>query len=244
VLALVLAALAAAPEPSLAQKLQSLSQARVFVAHQSVGQNVLDGVSVLAHQHGVSLRIEEGRGPLTAAGIVHAPAGKDGAPLAKLADFAALLEGGPGAGAQVALLELSYADVTADTDVDALFAAFKQRHHALKLKFPGVKFLVATVGLTTVQRGLQGLVKNRLASGAFGERENVKRHQLNQLLRKQYAGALFDLAAVEAGRCTFEREGEQWPCLREELTDDGGHLNALGRKEAGRAFVDAVVGAL
>ena len=72
----------------------------------------------------------------------------------------------------------------------------------------------------------------------------MKRHLFNELLRKQYAGKLFDLAAIEGARCSFDRDGKQWPCLREELTDDGGHLNALGRKEAGRAFVDAVAAAL
>lgn len=231
--------------PSLAEKLQSVSRARVFFAHQSVGQNVLDGVSVLALQSGIRLRIEEGRGaaPVATPGIVHALAGKDGAPLTKLEAFAALLEEGAGA-AQLALLELSYADVTANTDIDALFAAFKKVHDALHGKFPATRFLAITVGLSTVGRGLQGMLKNKMASGAFGERENVKRHQLNALLRKQYAPAVFDLAAVQAEPCSFEREGHSWPCLREELTDDGHHLNALGRKEAGRAFVEAVASAL
>lgn len=228
-LPLVLLALASSPEPSIAQKLQALASARVFVAHQSVGQNVLDGASTVAGQHFVRLQ------------IAHAPVGRDGAPLTKLTDFAAQLEKGPAP--QLAMLELSYADLDADTDVEALFAAFKKQHDALKVRFPETKFLVMTVGLSTVGRGLQGLLKNKMASGAFGERENVKRHQLNGLLRKHYA-PLFDLAAIQSRGCTFEREGKQWPCLRDELTDDGAHLNALGRKEAGRAFIDAVFGAL
>ena len=231
VLALVLLALCAAP--SFGQKLEAVAAARVLVGHQTVGQNVLDGAAALAAQNFVGLKIE------------HALVGKDGAPLTKLVEFAALVDA-RGQGIQVALLELSYADVGADTDVEALFSAFKKQHDALKIRFAGTRFVVVTVGLTTVGRGLQGLLKNKLASGAFGERGNVKRHQFNELLRTQYAGntPVFDLAAVEAGSCAFEREGKQWPCLREELTDDGGHLNALGRKEAGRAFIDAAFAAL
>jgi hypothetical protein len=43
---------------------------------------------------------------------------------------------------------------------------------------------------------------------------------------------------------SFDRDGKQSPCLRHELTDDGGHLNALEGNEAGRAFIDAVAAAL
>ena len=250
-LGLVVVLLAASP--SLSEKLQVVSTAKVFVAHQSVGQNVLDGVSALALQGFVRLNLE------------HAVVGRDGSPVSKLDEVASLLQKLPPM--QVAMLELSHADIGADTDVDAFFALFKKRLEALQLKFPQTRFVVVTVGLTTVGRGLQGLIKNKLASGAFGERENVKRHLLNERLRGQYLDRLFDLATVESGgsgsepsaarrgqgakpdtdpgvSCSFEREGKTWPCLREDFTDDGSHLNAAGRKEAARAFVDAVYGAI
>ncbi len=242
-LALVLVWLTAVPEPSLGQSLRALASTRVLVAHQLVGQNVLDGVSVLAYQNAVPLRIDEK--PFTGAGILHAWVGPDGSPLGKLRAFVALLE--ESRGVQVAWVELSYADLNADTDPNALFIAFQSCHDALKIRFPQVRFLIATVGLTTVQRGLQGMLKNKTASGAFGELQNVKRHQFNQLLRARYGGSaslFFDLAAVTSSGCSFERDGKQWPCLLDGLTDDGGHLNALGRKRAGRAFIDAVAAAL
>lgn len=242
---LALFALPVRAEPALAEQLEALAAARVFFAHQSVGQNVVDGLSVLASRAGVTLRIEEGRGaaPFARPGFIHARAGRDGDPLGKLAAFAALLDEGPGNAAGIALLELSYADFNADTHVPALFAAFQLRHAELQARYPALKLVVVTAGLTTVGRGLQAMVRNRMASGAFGERENVKRHEFNQLLRHTYPGALLDLAAVQAGRCTFDRDGKQWPCLREELTDDGAHLNKLGRKEVARALVTALTAA-
>jgi hypothetical protein len=228
-LALLLLTFASAPDPTLGDKLEKLAHANVFIAHQRVGQSILDGASAIAAQHFVKLKLD------------HALVGKDGAPLTKLKDFEAQLQARAANPPSVAMLELSYADLTADTDVDALFAAYKQAHDTLKARYPNTRFVIATAGLTSVGRGLQGMLKNKMASGAFGERENVKRHQFNELLRKTYADTrLFDLAALQSRGCTFTREGKLYPCLREELTDDGGNLNTLGRKEAGRALIDAL----
>lgn len=196
-----------------------LATGPTLVVHQSVGQNVLDGAAALLAQKFQTLD------------VVRVEGGKDGSPLSKLDAFAAAVEKNRPA---IAHFELSSADVGADTDVDALFAVIKRRLGAI----PSTRIIVWTVGLSTVGRGLQGLIRNKLASGAFGERENVKRHQLNERLRKEYAGRLFDLAAVQSKGCTFEREKATWPCLRDDFTDDGSHLNTAGRKAAGRAFLE------
>lgn len=202
-----------------------LAASPTLVAHQSVGGNVLDGAAALLAQRFRKLD------------VTRVEVGQDGSPLTKLDGFAAALEASP---APVAMLELSSADVGAQTDVDALFAVIKKRLEALASKHPSTRIIVWTIGLSTVGRGLQGVIRNKMASGAFGERENVKRHQLNVLLRKEYAGRLFDLAAVQSKGCSFEREKETWPCLREDFTDDGAHLNTAGRKAAGRALLQVL----
>jgi hypothetical protein len=232
-------------EASLAQKLQALSQTTVFFAHQSVGQNLLDGLRRAAEEAGVALRIEEGRGPsgFTTPGIVHTRVGKNEDPLSKLSDFAALLEEGPGDRAKVALMKLCYVDFNANTQAEALFSAFRQRHAELQARFGQTRLVPVTAPLTTVQRGLKAMLRNRIGTGAYGERENVQRHRFNELLRREYAGALFDLAAGESGTSGFEREGKRWPCLRDELTDDGGHLNAQGQRVLVPLFVEAVLAA-
>jgi hypothetical protein len=229
--------------------LSALANKKVFFAHQSVGENVLHGLSELAQEAGVALRIEESVSPeaLRRPGIVHARVGKNEDPKSKLAHFETLLDG-PGAGADVALLKFCYVDFNADTDARALFAAYLEKVEAVKRKHPALKLVHVTAPLTTVQSGVKGFLKNALGRAAAGEKENQARARYNALLRAEFAGKepIFDLAAVEAGQgaaaCSFTRDGERWPCLRPELTDDGGHLNARGQREAATALVEAIAG--
>lgn len=190
---------------------------RVLFVHQDVGQNVVDGLS--AYERGAPFRLEAVRA-------------KPGSVAAKLAAFAAERSH---AMPDLALLELAWSDLTADTDVDALFGLVQRAYGA------DPKVLACTVPLTAVGKGLQAALQNRLSAGAFGERENVKRHLFNEQLRAAFAGRLFDLAKVQAGACTFEREKKTWPCADPALTDEGTpRLNAKGRKLAAKAFVAAV----
>lgn len=227
----------------LKSQLETLSTKRVLFAHQSVGMNVLAGLETLAKEEGVTIAVKELKAetPLTP-GLTHLFVGENEHPLGKLEHFAATLEKTPGV--ELAVLKLCYVDFAPDTDVTALFAAYQARHDALKTKFPSIEFVHVTAPLTVVQSGLKAFAKKLTGSAPWGARENVKRHQFNELLRKTYGSArLFDLAAVEstgADACTFEREGKTWPCLRASWTDDGGHLNARGQREVARAFVEAL----
>jgi hypothetical protein len=73
---------------------------------------------------------------------------------------------------------------------------------------------------------------------------NILRNEYNQKLRKEYnkSGALFDLAKVESTypdgrRSTFEKNGKSYYCLVPDYTDDGGHLNEIGRKMVAEQFL-------
>ncbi|MFT3840589.1 MAG: SGNH/GDSL hydrolase family protein [Myxococcaceae bacterium] len=230
-------------------QLELISKKKVFFAHQSVGQNLVDGVTKLAFDEHVMLRVVPYKpGALSEPGLVHAQNGVNGQPETKLKGFGELLS--QTEGADLAAMKLCYVDFTPDTDAAALFAKFKAAHDEVKQKHPGLKVMVITTPLTTVQRGLKAALKNKLGGGAYGERENVKRHQFNELIRKEYQGKepFFDLAALESGSgtaaCTFERDGQTWPCLRDEITDDGGHLNANGQRQLATAWVAALAEAL
>lgn len=231
-------------QSSLENQLQRAAAKRVFFAHQSVGQNVLDGLAALAREGRVPWRIEE-KASLASAGLSHVKVGENGQPAGKLAAFPALLTQGPGQGAELALVKLCYVDFTADTDAAALFGRYQAMVKQVEASAPGVRLVHVTAPLTTVQTGLKGWLKNAVGSGAYGERENVKRHEYNQAMRAAYGGGLlFDLAQVEsgegAGACRFTRDGRSYPCLRSELTDDGGHLNAKGQLEAARALLEVL----
>jgi hypothetical protein len=230
--------------------LTALAQRKVFFAHQSVGENVLSGLAALAREANVSLRVVEttAADALATPGIAHAKVGKNEDPHSKLAHFEALLDG-PGAAAEVAVLKLCYVDFNAGTDPKALFDAYLSRVAAVKKKRPDLALVHVTAPLTTVQTGIKGTLKNLLGRAAAGERENQARERYNALLRAEFAGKepLWDLAAVEAGQgagaCSFTRDGKAWPCLKPELTDDGGHLNARGQREAAGALVQALAAA-
>ncbi len=231
------------------EQLELISKKKVFFAHQSVGQNLVDGVTKLAFDEHVMLRVVPYKpGALSEPGLVHAPNGVNGQPETKLRGFGELLAQADGA--DLAAMKLCYVDFSPETDAGALFEKFKAAHAEVKQQHPGLKVMVITTPLTTVQRGLKATLKNALGGGAYGERENVKRHQFNELLRKEYQGKepFFDLAALEAGSgsagCSFERDGQKWPCLRDELTDDGGHLNTTGQRQLATAWVAALAEAL
>lgn len=227
----------------LKSQFETLSTKRVLFAHQSVGMNLLAGLETLAKEDGVTIAVKELKpGTALTPGLTHFFVGENEHPEGKLEHFAATLEKTPGV--ELAVLKLCYVDISPDTDVTALFAKYQATHDALKAKFPSVEFVHVTAPLTVVQTGLKAFAKKLTGSAPWGARENVKRHQFNELLRKTYASAhLFDLAAVEstgADACTFERDGKTWPCLRSSWTDDGGHLNAKGQREVARAFVEAL----
>ncbi len=231
---------AALAEPPSAEALQKLAGQRIFFAHQSVGADVLDGVAQVA---GGALRVVEGdAAALESPALVHARVGKNEAPLSKVAHFEQLMES-VGPRADVALYKLCYVDFDASTDAAALFKQYDAAHQRLKAKFPAVTFVHVTAPLTTVQTGLKGWLKNVAGQGARGERENVKRQQFNELMRAAYAKEpLFDLAKLESTRAdgtanVFERGGAKVPALVPEYTDDGGHLNAAGRKRVAEVLL-------
>ena len=207
---------------------------RVFFGHQSVGQDVLGGVSRLAAS-GAS--VPE---------VVDARIGANEEPLAKIADFDARVRDGLGERVDVAMMKLCYIDVTAGTDVRALFDAYRTTLSALERDHPAVSFVHVTVPLTTEQGRLTRLRSRLTGNDRFGPAENVQRERLNALFRAEYAGdRLFDLAAVESTRPDGTRvsgrhEGADYFALHDGYAADLGHLNEPGAEVAATAWLAAV----
>lgn len=229
--------------------LEKVARTRVFFGHQSVGLNVLGGVSEVFAAHGVQApSLEQTRtAPGAGAGYVaHAPIGENTKPLQKIQDFDAVIRGGMGKRVDVAMMKLCYIDIAADTDVGTLFATYRDTMAALRRDFPDVIFVTATVPLTT-DPGTLSKLKERLAGvGRFGAAANAKREQLNELIRKEYgAGHLFDLAAVEStapdgSRASGSYQGQPYFALYGGYATDEGHLNADGSRRAATAWLAAV----
>jgi hypothetical protein len=231
------ASAAAAGDAALHGQLERLARERVFFAHQSVGQNLLEGLGRLADAQGVRLRIEDLR------------VAENGDPLLKLRNFERAVDERAGA-LDVAMLKFCYVDIGEDTDVAALFEQYRTTLRRLQVRHPRLTFVHVTVPLTVAQGGVKALAKQLLGRHPYGTVENLKREEYNALLRAAYLGRepLFDLARVESvgpdGRpVTVTWKGRRAPALAPQYSADGGHLNAAGSAAGARELVRVLAAA-
>lgn len=228
------------------EELHMLTSKTIFFGHQSVGDNLLQGLSELpASAAGAQLtatQVADASG-VRGAGLFHAYVGQNYDPLSKLRHFDELMRAGVADSADVALFKFCYVDFTQHTDVEALFAAYTETLDALVVAYPDTTFIHVTVPLMAEKGGLKAFARRVLGryDESFG---NLQRHRFNELLRAEYAGKepLFDLAQVEStapdgSTCQMTVDGTQVPCLVPAYTDDGGHLNAAGRAHVAAQFL-------
>ena len=227
----------------------SLAGTRVWFGHQSIGRNVLEGVRDLAPPAtGQGATIVKPADSATVSGaplIVEFGIGENGFPLSKLEGFAAALDKLPADARGLAIFEYCFLDVTAQTDVEKLFARHQADLAAMRAKHPGLTFVHMTVPLTVDEP-----LARRIAKGIMGKPTsrdaNAKRVAFNAMLRQAYPGEpLFDLARVEStrgdGSRTIVAVGRDTVyALAPEYTDDGAHLNAAGKRVAAAAFLEAL----
>ncbi len=221
--------------PPTAAQWQAFAARRVVFAHQSVGRNILGGVAGLAGAAGVDLPVTETRDGAAAPGIAHFAVGKNGDPLGKIRDFAAVMDGPAAGNADVALLKLCYIDFAGAADPAVVAAAYCDTLSHLQQRHPGTVFAAVTAPLTTVQSGPKAAIKRLLGRSPDGVAENARREAFNAVLRERFgpAGLLFDVAAIEGGGTD---------CLNPALTSDGGHLNDAGARFVAQRFVAFVAG--
>lgn len=220
--------------PLSAAQATRLGALRIFFGHQSVGGNLMDGLADLARDGGGeqmplavtrTLRVDSaGRGVLS-----HEWVGENGAPATKLAAVGQALSGSA-RGANVAMVKFCYSDFQADTDPDALFAAYQAQVATWRTQFPDVRFVHVTAPTVRPEGMATRLL--RTVRGRFTMRARAaKVARYNDRLREAYRGRepVIDLAAYEAG--------PDVPFLNPAFTDDGEHLNELGRRTVARRFL-------
>lgn len=228
--------------------LERVAQRRIFFGHQSVGENLLDGVKQLATTAGVPVRVAEvktanGVGPAT---LGHAFVAENRKPLQKLQAFEQAMGQQP-TGLDVAFVKFCYLDIIAETDAKALFTRYRATVDGLRAKNLGTTFVHVTSPLTQVEGGFKAFVKRLLGRAPYGAIENARREEYNALLRQAYWGRepIFDLAHVESTApdgtaVTTEWKGSVAPALTPAFTDDGHHLNAAVKLRAARELVSVL----
>jgi hypothetical protein len=238
-----------APPVITADDLAKVDRTRVYFAHQSVGMNILDGVSAVFAAHNVPAPpIEEGRTDAGSQGgfIAHEFIGKNEQPFVKVEAFDKAIRGGMAEKADVALMKFCYMDFNVETDVDALFTRYKDTMAALESDYPAVTFIHATVPLMT-EPGLVAWLKSKVRGNDRGGRsENIVRERFNTLMVNEYRDRnLFDLAAVESTepngtRDLYSYDGQDYFALYSGYASDRGHLNQQGSEIVATAFLRAI----
>ena len=218
---------------------------RIVFGHQSVGENILEGVRELATASGVNYSVQETRSPPTEPGITHFRIGQNGDPLSKIRDFGTAIDAGAADGADVAAMKLCYLDFNAATDVRRVADAYIGMLEALSARHPQTRFVAITAPLMVTQTGPKAWVKKALGKQPAQLIENAKRAEFNAFLRERFgaSGRLFDLARAEAWSAPLlELGGQPIESLNPILTDDGGHLSATGRALIAPIFLQQMVG--
>lgn len=226
---------------------QKLSQKKIYFGHQSVGQNILDGINdVMKQNQQIKLNIVE-LAKITDFDkpfFSHSGVGKNEDPRSKCEDFAAIIDKKIAGKLDLAFFKFCFVDVVPNTDVSKLFATYKETLVLLKEKYPKLTFVHMTVPLTAAQTGPKVWIKKIIGRPIGGYEDNIKREQFNAMLLKEYEGKepIFDLAKIESTtpdgfRAVFEKDGKTYPRMVPEYTNDGGHLNELGRKVVAEQFL-------
>jgi hypothetical protein len=222
-------------------QLERVHSLRVLFGHQSVGKDILGGVAALEAESGQRLFSIQDSADLPPSGmgrLLHYRIGKNGDPPSKCRDFVDLVKKHGKDTINIALMKFCYADFDGSSDVDGILAEYSNAVKTIRAVSPAVKIVHVTAPLTTRTHPAKRLLKQILGRPDESDLANLKRSEYNRKLRAFYEGEVFfDLASIEATRPDgtlneFEVDGSQGFALVEELTDDGGHLNARGSRNA------------
>ena len=221
--------------------MDTLRSARIVFVHQSVGDDIVQGLAALGGLQIVSATQVDAAGPFFA----HGRLGRNGDPRSKTDAFVELLEAGVGGRVDVACHKYCFADIDERTDVDALFAYYRRSMVRLHDTFPALTLVHMTTPLQQAQTGVWAEMKKIFGRMPDQFAENVARERFNDLLRREYGGRepLFDLAALEAsvpggGPQYIRFGGARGRALLPQYTSDGGHLNEQGRDRIARELVE------
>lgn len=222
----------------------ALGSRRIYFGHQSVGQNLVDGMHKLCADMPVSLRWTEGDDPLLFDHPVfaHSRIGVNSDPRSKIDAFAAKMRNGIGNRADLALFKLCYVDVGAATDVVELFRHYAGMMAQLKTDYRQTIFVHITTPLTTAPPRWHRWASRLRTRPIPQDADNRARARFNALMRREYIDPepLFDLARWEAaGEPDVTRDSpDERFALDRRFTSDGGHLNERGSRFIGAALLD------
>lgn len=198
---------------------------RVYFGHQSVGNNIIDGLNALAAQkperYSVAVRAQPDASWFAGhGGVGHFPVGRNGDAEGKIDDFSRRMSD-LGDHVDVAMMKLCFVDIGGpSSDPERVFAAYRETMERLEKSHPRAKIVWWTEPINS--------------------RNNGARNRYNELVRRyarDQGKPLFDIADIEShdprGKEAADGSG---PVLYSGYTQDGGHLIMEGRLRAARAW--------
>ena len=220
-----------------------LAEKKIFFGHKSVGYNIIEGIEDILNERGqIKLNIVEARDlakfdmPIFA----HSQVGMNTDPVSKIEDFTSIMDAGVGNKVDIAFFKFCYVDVMRDSDPQKIFNRYSTAIEDMQRRYPQTKFLHVTVPICSAPKGAKRNLKHsiKLLIGKPGVLDdNMMRLRYNKYLNDAYCEteSVFDLALIESirasgFRCYAEKGVERVYVMAPEYTDDGGHLNALGRR--------------
>jgi hypothetical protein len=220
---------------------EKLSKKKIYFGHQSVGFNIIDGVTDLMKEYPkIKLNIVETSDSKDfASGVLaHSRVGKNTDPKSKIDDFAKYIDQGIGSKADAAALKFCYVDMSSNTDIAKVFDEYKSEVEKLRQNYPDLTIIHFTEPLTQRQTGWKASIKKIIGREIGGVADNMKRTEYNERLVTAFQGKdpILDIAKIESTfpdgtRNSFEVDGKTYYSLVPEYTYDGGHLNEVGRKK-------------
>ena len=232
---------------------ENLSQKKIYFGHQSVGDNIVDGINDLIKENPqIKLNIVEINGikDFSIGTFAHSKIGKNRDPASKFDAFEKLL-GQIGGNIDIAFVKCCYVDIGAKADIEQIFDVYKKKMAQIKKKYPEIILVHFTVPLETSRIPFEFWLKIFKSAGwpyrtkmirnikkiwRYGA--NIKRNELSDLIKMEYGGKepVFDIAEIEStypdgSREAFTKKGNTYYSLLSEYTYDGGHLNEMGRKK-------------
>jgi hypothetical protein len=238
-------------DTSVASALRALASRRIYFAHQSVGANLVSGLQTLLSENassGVTLVETHEPAKIQGPAFIHFLAGRNEDPASKNADFLRVLDARPVRDGGIALMKYCYIDVHPGTNIEALFADYRQVVARVHERHPDLTIVHVTMPLTTDASGPKATIKRML--GRVTARElNEKRSRFNAMLRRTFAGEpIFDLAALEATHADGRQErvtvrSQPVYAMAHEYTTDGGHLTPAAERRFAASLVTVLANA-
>jgi len=229
------------------EKWESLLNYTIYFGHQSVGYNIVEGIEdIMRENEHIKLNIMETDSWQDEQSHVfaHSKVGKNRYPLLKIDDFSNNIQKGFGVRADIAFLKLCFVDTYKDTDIVEIFNHYNASLNVLKGQYPNTTFVHLTMPIMIQEKGLKSTMKRVLGKHVMGYEDNLRREEYNMMIRNEYGGRepLFDIALIESTRRDgtrekYEKDGVQYYALVPEYTNDGGHLNKMGRRIVAEQFL-------